>query len=278
MSVQVSFSNQIVIVNYMSRKTLILKPLCLGLITGLSLAMGNCLPSNAQSQNINSSQAEELLLQMTSYMKNAQSFSFNAEITQDRLLREDHKIKRGAFAEFTVKRPNQLRADYDGDLRDASFFYDGQNFTMVEPSRNVYGVIPIASDIDGLVDIIEDEYGFVIPMGSFIATYLHDEISEQIITSDYLGVANIGEASCHHLAFSLQHIDLQVWVAEGDRPLPCKFVITYREEVGFPQYSAIFSDWDFSNIPANDPRFTVTLPENTHQVEVLPRRLGTQKP
>jgi hypothetical protein len=147
---------------------------------------------------------------------------------------------------------------------------------MVEPSKNVYGVIPLTSDIDGLVNTIENEYGFVIPMGSLIATDLHNAISEQIITSDYLGVVNIRGNSCHHLAFTLQHIDLQVWVAEGDRPLPCKFVITYREEIGFPEYEAIFSDWDFTSIPANDPRFTVTLPENVHQIEVLPNRLGMQ--
>jgi hypothetical protein len=110
-----------VLVGYMSKKNIVSKPLCLGLVTGLSLVVGSFLPSNAQSQNNNSNQAEELLLQMASYIKNAESFSFNADLTQDKLLREDHKIKRGAIAEFSVKRPNQLRADYNGDLRDVSF-------------------------------------------------------------------------------------------------------------------------------------------------------------
>jgi hypothetical protein len=261
----------------MISKNITSKQSFLGFMTGVSLAIAMVvsLPGNAQSQENRSNRAEELLSQMTSYLKNTQSFSFNAEITQDKFLREDQKIKRGAIAEYSVQRPNKLHAEYNGDLRDVSFYYDGNEFTMIEANKNVYAVIPVTSDIDGLVNTIENDYGFVIPMGSFISTDLHSAIAEQIIASDYLGVAKIQGNFCHHLAFSLEHIDLQIWVSEAENPLPCKFVITYKEETGFPEYTAIFSDWNFA-IPPNDPRFTVTLPENVHEIQVLPNRLGKQ--
>ena len=51
---------------------------------------------------------------------------------------------------------------------------------------------------------------------------------------------------CEHLVFSQDNIDWQVWIQQGARPVPRKFLITYKDEPGSPQFTAIFSDWDFT--------------------------------
>ena len=51
---------------------------------------------------------------------------------------------------------------------------------------------------------------------------------------------------CDHIAARTATVDFQVWVAEGERPLPRRVVITYLEEEGQPQFRAQFSDWNLT--------------------------------
>jgi hypothetical protein len=37
--------------------------------------------------------------------------------------------------------------------------------------------------------------------------------------------------------------DWQIWIDTGPQRVPCKLLITYKTH---PQFSAVFSDWDFS--------------------------------
>ena len=48
----------------------------------------------------------------------------------------------------------------------------------------------------------------------------------------------MGGADTDHYAFRQGDVDWQIWIERGERPLPRKLVITTREEVGQPQYSA----------------------------------------
>lgn len=228
--------------------------------------------SNAQTaeEKTTAKTPESLLLDMTSYLRFAQSFSFTAEITRDDVLSTGQKVEKGAIAKFKIHRPNKLQAIYDGYRRDVNFYYDGTNFTMVEPEKNIYGVIPVNSDLNTLFSTIKDDYGFSVPMGDLISTDIYRRIVEQIESSRNLGLVKVGDVSCYHLIFSLESTDLQLWVAEGKQPLPCKFVITYKEETNAPQYSAILKDWNFSEIKPDDSSFTVQIPPNSVKVDFIP--------
>ena len=37
--------------------------------------------------------------------------------------------------------------------------------------------------------------------------------------------------------------DLQIWIAQGDRPYPCRYVITSRLVANAPQYSIQIRNW-----------------------------------
>jgi hypothetical protein len=241
-------------------------------LTGFALALAMVVPvgTNAQAQEKTlDPKAQELLLKMTAYLRFANSLSFQAEISRDEVLTTGQKIERNAVADFVVHRPNLLRAMYDGDRRDVTFYYDGTNFTMVEPDKNVYGVIQAPSELDGLFQMLEEKYGISLPMGDLMSTDVYGRILEQIQDSRYIGLSKIRGVSCNHLSFTLETIDLQMWIAEGKEPVPCKFLITYREEAGAPQYSAILSNWNFSELSPKDPRFAVEIPPNSNPVDFI---------
>ena len=44
-------------------------------------------------------------------------------------------------------------------------------------------------------------------------------------------------------ASTVGNVDVQLWIAEGARPLPMRVVLTYVDEPGQPQYRANFEGW-----------------------------------
>jgi len=48
---------------------------------------------------------------------------------------------------------------------------------------------------------------------------------------------------CDHLAFRTQEVDWQIWIAQGDRPYPCRYVITSKKVTGWPQYTVDLRAW-----------------------------------
>jgi hypothetical protein len=81
----------------------------------------------------------------------------------------------------------------------------------------------------------------------------------------YHGTSEIDGRECHSLAFVGNEIDWQIWIDAGPRPAPCKLVITYLTRPAKPQFSAVFTDWDFSPHIAPS-RFVADLPPGAEEI------------
>ncbi len=75
----------------------------------------------------------------------------------------------------------------------------------------------------------------------------------------------ISGVMCDHLALRSEKEDVQVWIAWGDEPVPRRIVIAYRELEGQPQFSAQFTEWDFSP-EFSDTTFTFSPPEGAERI------------
>ncbi len=94
-------------------------------------------------------------------------------------------------------------------------------------------------------------------------------VTTNVETGYVVGEHPVSGIRCHHLAFTQEAIDWQIWVEVGPRPVPRKLVITHREEPGSPQYIAELSEWNF------EPRlsghyFTFRPPDGANEIEFLP--------
>ncbi|MFZ2508309.1 MAG: DUF2092 domain-containing protein, partial [Steroidobacteraceae bacterium] len=71
--------------------------------------------------------------------------------------------------------------------------------------------------------------------------------------------------TAHHIAAQTNTVDFQVWIAEGERPLPLRIVLTYKNDPGQPQFRALFLDWNKTPEPAADA-FVFTPPKDAHKI------------
>jgi hypothetical protein len=82
-----------------------------------------------------------------------------------------------------------------------------------------------------------------------------------------LGSGVIGGAECDYLAFRTKDVDWQIWVAQGARPHPCRYVITSKRVTNEPQYSIQLRNWQTGDeVAAVD--FDFKAPAGARQIQL----------
>ncbi len=190
--------------------------------------------------------AEKILRAALDYLESAKEFTFHVEETMDQVMPKGQKVQCGGFLDMSVRRPDRLRYRHSGDLHQTDAWYDGKNFTLMDRTNNTYTVFPAPETLDALVDNLKQKQGFRLPLFNLLRDGLTVKALEDVRSGFYAGFHRVGGIPCHHLAFSQDNMDWQVWVEDGAQPLLRKMVISFNKLPGSPQYAAEFSQWDFA--------------------------------
>ena len=190
--------------------------------------------------------ADEWLKRMGDYLAQAQFFSVSAEVWQDIQLASGQRIQAGRNVSLQVRRPNRLRAEVRSLRRDRELLYDGEAVTLLNRAQNFYGSIHATGSLDDAMDLAGEKFGIDMPLEDFLRSNPHKDLLQKAASGVDIGPVMVMGVPCEHLAFTQDNIDWQIWIEDGARPVPRKFVITYKDEPDAPQYTAIFSDWDFT--------------------------------
>jgi hypothetical protein len=213
-------------------------------------------------------QAAQILRQMTDYLKGLQQFSVQAEITEDVLLDSGLRIQVGKSVKASVRRPDRLRADSEGDVDDRQLFYDGKTMTLVDLRKNVYSAIDVPPEIDAALHHAIKAYNLRAPLADLIYSDAHDALTAGTLAGFYLGPSKVQGVPCHHLAYRQKDFDWQIWIENGPTPLPRKFLITDRKAKGL-QFTALLSEWNTSP-GLEDGLFAFVVPAKAEKVELRP--------
>jgi hypothetical protein len=194
--------------------------------------------TEAVSSQAISPEAQMVLDRMTAYLRGLQSFSIETQASRDEVVAFGYKLQNNEHSDIVVQRPNKLRADISGDIRNRTIVYDGAKLTMYSPDDAAYirttAPDSLASLIDGLL-----EAGVEMPLIDVLYQAAAGTLTEAVRSGILVGESTIDGVRSDHLAFRQANVDWQLWVEQGDRPLPRKILITTRYEVGDPQYQAI---------------------------------------
>lgn len=211
-------------------------------------------------------EADQLLRKMSAYMGKLPAFSTQADHILEVVTKDGQKLQFGATSKVVVKRPNKLRTDRKGEVVDLSFYYDGKNMSLYGRRVNMYATAPAPADLDAAIDFGRQSLGLEAPGADLLHSNPYEILMEEVVSGKYVGKTLVRGTSCHHLAFRNQETDWQLWVAEGDEPLPCKYVITSKKMDESPQFAVELYDWDTDPEISNEI-FTLTPPEDAMQIE-----------
>jgi hypothetical protein len=233
-------------------------------------------PEEPATAPIINPQADKLLREMGEYLKNAQQFSFQAEITFDDVLPSGQKIQFGATEDLAVRRPSQGYIEYRGDLGVKRFWYNGDTITLYDPGDNVYATEKVPTKFDEAIDYVMKEFGFSPPLVDVLYSDPYKLLINRVQFGLYIGLSMVDGIRCHHLAFVDKYIDWQIWIEDGKQLVPRKILITYKTIPGAPQFTAVLSDWDFAT-PLPNALFAATLPADAEKIQFFKLAKSMQK-
>jgi hypothetical protein len=214
-------------------------------------------------------QADNVLRLMSDYMNSLQQFSFHIENTTDIVLLSGQKMQVGSAVEVSVRRPDRLKADVKGDIRSQQFYYDGKTITLFGRIVNYYATTDAPPTIEAAFDIVRERYGLVAPAGDLVYRNSYDVLTESVNSGQYIGLHNVNGVECHHLLFTQDEIDWQIWIENSNTPLPRKMIISEKWIAGGPQFTALLSDWNLSP-QLKDSLFTFVPPDKATKIEFFP--------
>jgi hypothetical protein len=209
------------------------------------------------------------LKKMSEFLAGVKDIAIVVDEAFDTVDDEGFKLQTNRRRRIWVSRPDRLRSDNTGDSTDLLFVFRKGGFLLLDKENNSYVAEKGPDTIDGMLDELSKKYDRVPPLSDFVRADPYKGLIAEVREARYIGLSQIGDSKCHHLAFRQKLLDWQLWVEDGNKPLPRKLVITYKREAGQPQYTAVFHHWQIGASP--DPKlFNLTPPKGAKRVEIAP--------
>jgi hypothetical protein len=220
-------------------------------------------PDASSSETSRDPGAIKALERMGDYLRTLKAFQVRSETNKDEVLDDGQNVEFDGVVDMIVQRPNRLRADVTSDKQQRLYFYNGTTLSVWARRVNYYATVPAPPTIRELVDTLSDKYDIELPLADLF--YWSDRASTGSITdATDLGPSQIGGVTCEHFAFRQEGVDWQVWIQQGDYPLPRKIVIRTLTDEARPRFAAVLT-WNLA--PSfNDAAFTFVPPADAKRI------------
>jgi hypothetical protein len=210
-------------------------------------------------------EAMEALHKMGALLREQQKFTVRATVTTDDLLASGQKVQFNGTVELMVRRPDRLRMDIRGDRRDEHLYYDGKTFTIYGERVGYYASFQAPPTLAELKDVTEKRYGIDMPLADLFYWGTEHDGTGDITAATKVGASTVNGTACDHYAFRQKDVDWELWIVQGQRPLPRKLVITTTTEKTRPQSSEVL-DWELSP-QLGDDLFKFAPPPEAHKID-----------
>ena len=160
-----------------------------------------------------------------------------------------------------VSRPNMLRVDTNGDIKNRSNYFNNGLYTMMDHDTGFYGQIETPKSIDATLDVIFTKFGIKSPM----ATFFHSDMDQRMKLKNgkYFGTVNVAGVECDYVAFRNKTRVIHAWIATGDTPLVKTYSVIEQDN---SRMNTTLTWTTNANISEND--FVFKAPENASKITV----------
>jgi hypothetical protein len=207
--------------------------------------------------------AIKALADMSNYLRTLKAIQVHVATSRDEVLEDGQNVTFSGTVDMLAERPNHLRAEVITDKQQRMYFDDGKTFSMWARRVNYYATIPAPPTLRELADKLSDQYNLELP----VADLFHwgdGDSTAAIVGAIDVGASQIDGTTCEHYAFRQEGADWQVWIQQGNYPLPRKLVITTLTDPARPRFTSVMT-WNLA--PSYDAAaFTFDPPKDTKKI------------
>jgi hypothetical protein len=246
--------------------------LCLGLAAG-SPSWGAPAAKAASSPRSVDPAAVKALSDMSTFLQSLSSFELTSQTSLDLVTRDDERIQLDGVGAYKVRKPNAFVIDIASDAWNRRYIYNGQQFTLYAPKLGYFAQIPAPGTIRETISEIGTRFGISLPLDDLFRWSEPGGARADLLQSGYLvGVETIDGVKTNHYAFRENKLDWQIWIQQGDQPLPRKLVIIDRRDAAGPGYSARLR-WTL-NPALRDDDFAFQPPTDAKRIRIVQQDAG----
>jgi len=240
--------------------------LCTLVVLSITWLMAQSAPTQKSEPDIDPS-AMAALDKMGAYLRTLKAFQVTAVMTTDDVLDDGQQIQSGSVVDLLAAKPSQLRIEIKSDSKHRLFLYDGKTFTVWAELVNYYATVPAPPTIAELVDKLDEKYGIELPLVDLFKWGTPQSVEEKrIIGALDFGPSSVDGVTCEQYAFRQDGLDWQVWIQQGDYPLPRKLILTTLTDEARPQHTEILT-WNLA--PSfNDAAFKFDPPKDAGKIAI----------
>lgn len=193
--------------------------------------------------------ATHALEQMGRFLRNQKRFSVRTTTHTDYVLANGQKVKLDSRGDLQAERPNKIRANIVSDRKDRQLFFDGHTFVIYSPKLGYYATATEQGTIEQLADKLQAQYGLELPLVDLFRIGADPDVLKDVTEATYIGPATIDGVATDQFAFRQPGVDWQIWIQQGDKPLPRKLVFTTTDDPARPEH-AVDMAWDLAARPS----------------------------
>jgi hypothetical protein len=239
---------------------------CAGLLILATLAEGQA--------SRESPDARRLLLGMAEFLGKTPRMSVTVRAAYDSTQPSGEKIEWNEVRTLTLDRPDRLRMETEKSNGARSLVvFDGKQISAYDEAGRAYAQASQPGGVDETLVYFVRDLGMRLPLAVFFLSRAGAELDRRVQSVRYVERTGILGAPAHHLVGRTDSVNFQIWIADGDQPLPQHIVLTYPAAPGQPEFRAQFSAWNLAP-EAADARFTFTPPTDASRIPfaaALPR-------
>ncbi len=200
---------------------------------------------------------------MAAYLRSLKAYQVHAKTGREDVLEDGQKVQRDSEIDVLVQTPNRLRFEVADEAGRRLYFYNGSALDgACRTTSTQRRQLPPQSSNSRL---LQEKYNIEVPLADLFQ-------SKDITEAMDVGPSQIEGTTCEHYALRQPGLDWQVWIQNGNYPLPRKLIITTLTDEARPQYQSVVS-WNLA--PSyDDSAFTFTAPPDAHKVvfaQITPR-------
>lgn len=197
---------------------------------------------------------------MSKYLTSLPRFQLATEGSTDVVTADGQRIQMDGSTTYFAKKPG-IVIKYLSDKKQRNFYYDGKQFTEYSPNLGYYSTVPAPATNREFLDTVYDKYGIRLPLEDLFRWNDENAQRAENFKAGYnLGTVTLDGVKTTHYAFREPDVDWEVWIQDGDKPLPLKLSIVDRTDPARPAFttrlkwtlSPAFADSDFTFKPGPD--------------------------
>lgn len=204
---------------------------------------------------------------MGRYLRTLKSFDVTATGSTEEVAANGQKLNMDGTLTYAVSMPDKLFLETVSDRAHRRYFYDGKTVTVEVPRVNLYTDAALPGTINTLLTRADEKFGIDFPLQDLFV--FGTPAATKPTSGARIGPARIGDTATTHYAFRQPGVDWQIWIADGDKPLPMKIVMTSTLAQSRPQYAAHLT-WNTDAVHAAD-RFAFVPPKGSGRIALAAR-------